>query len=180
MSEKYDNRYVPATTREQEKTTHKEWRLTKSQYLFYYWLIANSCWSNGERHYYIYDNVWTKKEAAEACGVSTKTIERAIPVLEENGILRRSTTAKAYEIYWPYDINVSLNKELLLTLISMNKVLDVETLIKLFSLLLYAHHKHLYTFTIVDLESALGMDTGVPEHVLLMAMLGLLEHWHLL
>lgn len=180
MSEKYNNRYVPATTKGQEKSTHKTWHLTKSQYLFYYWLIANSCWSNGEKHYYIYDNAWTKADAAKACNISIRTVERALVVLTDHQILKRSAIAKAYEIYWPYDANVSINKTLLLALIAMSEVLDVTLLIKTLSLLLYANHKKLYTFTVFDVENALGLNSGVAEHVLVMAMLGRLEHWHLL
>lgn len=182
MSERYDDRYLPATTHQQEITTHKQWKLTKSQYIFYYWLVAHSCWSNNERHYYIYDNKWTQTGAAKDCGITTKTIQRAIPVLESQGIIKRADNAPAYQIYWPHDCAAPINKELLLCFIGLGQMVDLPLFIKLYTLLVYGYSNRIAnrTFTIIDLERALHMDTGMIEHIKILTMLGLWEHMHLL
>lgn len=183
MSEKYDDRYLPATTHQQEQTTHKKWKLTKSQYIIYYWLVAHSCWSKNEEHYYIYDNVWTQKQLAEECGISTKTVQRGLVTLEEHEILRRGDlTTKAYQIYWPYDATVALNKELMLFFLKLGQLIDLPLFIKLYTLLVYGYRYQVNNrrFTLVDLQRALNLDTGVPERVKLLQMIALWEHIGLL
>ena len=182
MSQKYDDRYLPATTYQQELTTHKAWKLTKAQYIFYYWLMAHSCWSKGEQHYYIYDNKWTQTAAAHECGITTKTIQRAIPVLEEKKILERVEGAAAYKIMWPYDCAAPVNRHLLLLFIGLGQVVDLPLFIKLYSLLIYGYQHNVANkqFTIIDLERALNLNTGLAEHIKILTMLGLWEHLHLL
>ena len=183
MSERYDDRYLPATTHQQETTTHRDWKLTKSQYIVYYWLVAHSCWSKNETHYYIYDNTWTQKQIAEECGISTKTVQRSIGALEEHQILKRGDLiTKAYQIYWPYDITVALNKELLLFFLKLGQLVDLPMFIKLFTLLVYGYKYKVNNrrFALVDIQRALNIDTGIPERIKLLQMLALWEHIGLL
>lgn len=178
MTQPYDDRYLPATTHQEEKGIHKQWKLTKSQYIVYYWLIAHSCWSNGEKHYYIYDNAWTYKQVAADCGISTKTVQRAIPVFEERGILSRANNGtKAYRVYWPQQKAAKLNKDLILYFISLWQVVDLPLFIKLYTILLYGyiHKVNNCEFTIADLERALNLNTGSQERIQILSMLGLWE-----
>ena len=183
MSEKFDQRYLPATTREEERDQYKKWKLTKSQYIFYYWLVAHSCWSKGQKHYYIYDKEWTITDAAKDCGVDRKTITRAVAAFEQKGILTRAdNNVKAYHIYWPQDRCASLDKEMLKCFIGLGKVVDLPMFIKLYTLLLYGHANGVNDgkFAISDLLEALGVHTSLDERAKVLMMLGLWEHMHLI
>ena len=104
-------------------------------------------------------------------------------VLEGNGILRRGDlTTRAYQIYWPYDTTVALNKDLLLFFLKLGQLIDLPMMIKLYTLLVYGYKYGVNDkkFTICDIQTALGVNTGVAERVKVLQMIALWEHIGLL
>lgn len=188
----YDERYLPATDNYDEKhiltkeeknslaVDYTKWHLTKSQYAVYYWLMAHCCWTSPQKHYYIYDNKWTYKKVAEECGISVKTVQRAVAEMEKRKIIERDPDQrKAYLIYWPEDKCAAINQEMIKYFIGMHDFTDLPLSMKLYTLLVYGYNRNVNDrqFTIADLERALRLRTGREERIHILSLLGL---WHMM
>lgn len=135
--------------------------LTKSQWLIYYYLIANSYGSAHESHFYIYKKDIKTSEMKEMLGIkSTNTIYKAFETLMEKGILYYDELKKAYLIYVdePY---ATFDIEIIKTFMHFKDYFDPSLMLRMYSLFSYLVWREnqrgkKVTFTINQVTKALN------------------------
>lgn len=177
-----EKRNVPATDFTQKQ---KPWKLTSSQWVVYYWLLAHSNWNSfqKEEHYYIYKNKIVNARIMRDCGIKTQnTIRAALAKLEEVGAIGKSSYADAYELYFPI-IYVPLDIRIIRVFLAFNKHIDSGQMILLYSILrrIFIFDRGVpVDFTASGLCALLGKakQTVGPTGIIL--MLALFEHFKLI
>lgn len=175
----YDIRDLP-TTDYLDKQSSAKWTLSRIRqssngYKLYYWLMANSCWNCGERHYYIYDKEWKKIDVATSLGCTVKTITNNLKLLEQNNLIARAPNQEAYLIYYPLDAYCKLDKNIIKLFMSFGDKIDWGLMIRLYSLLLYGTHKSVNKFTASVLLNALGIDGSPANRLFVHSCIGFWE-----
>lgn len=177
-----EKRNVPATDFTQKQ---KPWKLTSSQWVVYYWLLAHSNWNSfqKEEHYYIYKNKIVNAKIMRDCGIKTQnTIRTAFAKLEEVGAIGKSSYADAYEIYFPI-IYVPLDIKIIRIFLAFNKHVDSGQMILLYSILrrMYIFDKGApIDFTASGLCALLGKTKQAVAPIGIVLMLALFEHFKLI
>lgn len=174
---KFDMRNVPAVnykTPEANKfwpISTRQGRSNSNAYKLYYYLLTKSAihWAQkdcpGEnRTYYFVSKgrkYWTKREAAEALGVTEKTITNNLAALVKEGLLIEYVTSYEFSelSYW-----ISLHWHIMKSFMALEGVTDWELMIRMYSMLLYAWSRDVKTFTASEILWAAGVGSGNPNY----------------
>ena len=174
-----EKRDVPARD---TTSSPKPWKLSKSQWAVYYWLLAHSKWNSfdKENHYYIYKDTFTYTQIMKSVGIkSPQTITAAMKKLEEERIIVTSEFSKGAYLIYTTEIYVPMSVGVLRYLLAFNKYLDPSMLITMFAILvrLFRVEKGKPTdFTKVMLGRLLGLAKQNIDDSGIILGLAVLEH----
>lgn len=127
----------------------------KLAYKLYYYMLSKSAYDHRQKHAFISDRMWVKKEAAQALHCDPRSISNNLKTLLEKKILERDDLRKAY-IFTRQSYEAPINYELVSSILDLDGLLDSVEALRVLSVITYAYNHQITAFCATDIKYALG------------------------